>query len=154
MKQAEEYASLPATVWSHPWVVHCKPVGSGETALKYLAPYIFRVALSNRRLVKLENDQVTFRYTDARSGKTKFCTLPALTFIHRFLQHVLPSGFVKVRYYGLFVPGRRKALPALRQRLSQTAAPGGSRPRLVRPKVHPRRAKPRTSPAVALTAVR
>ena len=104
-------------------MVHCKPVGSGETALKYLAPYIFRVALSNRRLVKLENDQVTFCYTEAASGQTKYCTLPALAFIHRFLQHVLPTGFMKVRYYGLFAPGRRKALPALRQQLSQVTPP-------------------------------
>ena len=123
LKNTEYYATLPAAVWSQPWVVHCKPVGSGETALKYLAPYIFRVALSNRRLVKLENDQVTFCYTEAASGQTKYCTLPALAFIHRFLQHVLPTGFMKVRYYGLFAPGRRKALPALRQQLSQVTPP-------------------------------
>jgi predicted RNA-binding Zn-ribbon protein involved in translation (DUF1610 family) len=123
LKNTEGYATLPAAVWSQPWVVHCKPVGSGETALKYLAPYIFRVALSNRRLVKLENDQVTFRYKEAASGQTKYCTLPALTFIHRFLQHVLPTGFMKVRYYGLFAPGRRKALPALRQRLGPAMPP-------------------------------
>jgi predicted RNA-binding Zn-ribbon protein involved in translation (DUF1610 family) len=122
-QKTELYAAIPATVWTRPWVVHCKPVGSGATALKYLAPYIFRVALSNRRLVKLENDQVTFRYQDGASGQTKFCALPALAFIHRFLQHVLPSGFVKVRYYGLFAPGKRQALPALRQRLAQRPPP-------------------------------
>ena len=102
-------------------MVHSKPVGSGQTALKYLAPYIFRVALSNRRLVKLEHDQVTFRYTQAKTGKTKFCRLPAQQFIHRFLQHVLPKGFVKVRYYGLF--GRRAGtrLAALQETLRQAS---------------------------------
>jgi len=110
-------AKVPARVWSDDWVVHCKPVGRGEAALKYLAPYIFRVALSNRRLVKLDNDQVTFRYTQAKTGQTKFCTLPAEQFIHRFLQHVLPKGFVKVRYYGLFARRAGARLAALQQQL-------------------------------------
>ena len=117
LKKTEEYADISSAVWSQPWVVHCKLVGSGQTALKYLAPYIFRVALSNRRLARLENDQVTFRYKDARSGQSKLCTLPAQTFIRRFLQHVLPRGFVKVRYYGLFAPCNRKALSALSQHI-------------------------------------
>jgi hypothetical protein len=102
-------------------VVHCKPVGDGRTALKYLAPYIFRVALSNRRIVKVENDHVTFRYK-ANSGQTRFCTLPAEKFIHRFLQHVLPKSFVKVRYYGLFSPAHRQHLTALRAQLAARPA--------------------------------
>jgi hypothetical protein len=99
------------------------PILAQKAALKYLAPYIFRVALSNRRLVQLANDQVTFRYKDARSGQSKFCTLPVLTFIQRFLQHTLPRGFVKVRYYGLFAPGNRKALPALSQLILPASSP-------------------------------
>jgi hypothetical protein len=87
--------------------------------LKYLAPYVFRVAISNRRLVKLENDQVTFRYRATDTGQFKLCTLSAEAFIHRFLQHVLPKGFVKVRYFGFFAPGCRKRLAALRQQLGQ-----------------------------------
>jgi len=58
-------------VWTQDWVVHCQPVGNGAAALKYLAPYIFRVAISNRRILSLEGDQVTFGYTDARSGQRK-----------------------------------------------------------------------------------
>ena len=106
--------TLPASVWKQEWVVHCKPVGNGSTALKYLAPYIFRVAISNRRLVKLENDQVTFRYRSSDTGQTKLCTLPADEFIHRFLQHVLPKGFVKVRYFGFFAHSCHQRLAALR----------------------------------------
>jgi hypothetical protein len=87
--------------------------------LKYLAPYVFRVAISNRRLVKLENDQVTFRYRATDTGEPKLCTLSAEAFIHRFLQHVLPKGFVKVRYFGLFAPGCRKRLAVVRQQLEQ-----------------------------------
>jgi hypothetical protein len=109
-------ADIPASVWEQDWVVHCKPVGDGRPAFKYLAPYIFRVALSNRRIVKVENDQVTFCYK-TNSGQTKFCTLPVEKFIHRFLQHVLPKSFVKVRYYGLFSPTHRQKLKVLRAQL-------------------------------------
>ena len=65
------FARIPSKVWQQDWVVHCKPVGNGRTALKYLAPYVFRVAISNRRLVKLENDQVTFRYRATDTGQLK-----------------------------------------------------------------------------------
>jgi Putative transposase/Transposase zinc-binding domain len=122
------YGRIPAKVWKQEWVVHCEPVGSGLGALKYLAPYIFRVAISNNRLVKLENDRVTFRYRDSETKVERFCTLTAEDFIHRFLQHVLPKGFVKVRYYGLFSPGLRKPLAALRQYLGPTTEPISSEP--------------------------
>ena len=105
---------IPVTVWKQDWVVHCEPVGNGRTALKYLAPYIFRVAINNRRLVKLENHQVTFRYRSSDTGQITFCTLSAEEFIHRFLQHVLPRGFVKVRYFGFFGSSQRLLLAALR----------------------------------------
>jgi hypothetical protein len=108
------FARIPSKVWQQDWVVHCKPVGNGRTALKYLAPYVFRVAISNRRLVKLENDQITFRYYATDTGQPKLCTLSAEAFIHRFLQHVLPKGFVKVRYFGFFAPGCRERLVGLR----------------------------------------
>lgn len=116
------YPSIPAKVWKQEWVVHAEPVGSGWGALKYLAPYIFRVAISNNRLLQLENDRVTFRYRDTETGAERLCTLGAEDFIHRFLQHVLPKGFVKVRYYGLFSPGLRKPLAALRQQLQDSSA--------------------------------
>ncbi len=122
LRKTDGFASLPPSVWEQDWVVHCQPVGNGLTAFKYLAPYIFRVAISNRRLVKVEDDQVTFRYRASDTGETKFCTLPAEKFIHRFLQHVLPKSFVKVRYYGLFSPGHRQQLTALRQQLGAPPA--------------------------------
>jgi hypothetical protein len=119
LRKTDDFASIPASVWEPEWVVHCKSVGDGRTAFKYLAPYIFRVALSNRRILQVENDQVTFRY-NTNAGQTKFCTLPAERFIHRFLQHILPKSFVKVRYYGLFSPAHRQKLDPLR---AQLAAP-------------------------------
>src|SRR5574339_807472 len=112
LRDTDCYAPIPAKVWQQEWVVHCESVGSGLNALKYLAPYIFRVALSNNRLLKLENDRVTFRYRATETGTEKRCTLGALDFIHRFLQHVLPKSFVKVRYYGFFAPTLRARLCA------------------------------------------
>jgi hypothetical protein len=113
---------VPTEVWQQEWVVHSKPVGNGQAALKYLAPYIFRVALSNKRLVKLADDQVTFGYHDNK-GKQRYRTLPAEKFIHCFLQHVLPRGFKKVRYYGLFSPAKREVLLRVRLVLLIQVAP-------------------------------
>ncbi len=110
LRQTSYYQDIATTVWQQPWVVDCRPVGTGEHALKYLAPYIFRVALSNNRILRVADDHVTFRYTHSDSGETRTSTLPAEVFIGRFLAHVLPKGFVKVRYYGLFRPGARAVL--------------------------------------------
>jgi hypothetical protein len=99
-------------------VVHSQPVGSGLPAFKYLAPYIFRVAISNHRILSLENGRVTFSFKDAASDQVKRCTITAEEFIRRFLQHVLPDRFVKVRYYGLLSPGHRPLLRKARQLLS------------------------------------
>ena len=123
---AAVFSQVPTSVWQQAWVVHCQPVGTGTNAVKYLAAYVFRVAISNRRIVKLENDQVTFRYRETGTGKLKYCTLPAEVFIHRFLQHVLPRRLVKVRYYGFLAPCQRQRLWTLRQQLlcaAGTAAP-------------------------------
>lgn len=118
LRQTELYASIPESVWQQEWVVHCQPVGDGLRALKYLAPYIFRVAISNKRILKLENGKVTFRYRTSETGKLVTCALPAEEFIRRFLQHVLPKGFVKVRYYGFLSSGLRRRLAAIRQQLT------------------------------------
>ena len=122
LQRTELFAQVPAQVWRTEWVVHCQPVGNGQAALKYLAPYIFRVAISNNRIVKIAEGQVTFSYKDPNSGKTKRCTLPAEEFIRRFLQHVLPKGFVKVRYYGLFSPSHRARLAQARALVGTTDA--------------------------------
>jgi len=78
--------------------------------LTYLAPSSFRVALSNRRLLKLENDQLTFRVPAKAGQPATVCTLPLLTFLHRFWQHVLPKGARKVRYFGFFSPAQGQRL--------------------------------------------
>jgi hypothetical protein len=123
LQQAGLAEQVPPQVWRQEWVVHCQPVGSGQAALKYLAPYVFRVALSNRRILKLQNGQVTFRYRDRATRHWKSRTLPAEEFIRRFLQHVLPKGFQKVRYYGYFSPGQRHRLQQARHLLGATLPP-------------------------------
>jgi hypothetical protein len=107
----DTFAEIPAEVWKKEWVVHSQPVGNGLSTLKYLAPYIFRVAISNQRILKLANGKVTFRYRTTDTGTLRTCTLPAEEFIRRFLQHVLPKGFVKVRYYGFLAVCRREGFP-------------------------------------------
>ena len=114
LKEAGLFDQVPTQVWQQDWVTHCKSVGKGEGALKYLAPYIFRVAISNNRILKLVDGKVTFRYRESDTGKWRTCTLTAEEFLRRFLQHVLPKGFVKVRYYGLFNPGLRHWLAVIR----------------------------------------
>jgi hypothetical protein len=120
---------IPPDVWRQSWVVagkehqYCKAVGCGQLALKYLAPYIFRVAISNRRILKLEDERVTFRYRATDTGQERLCTLAAEEFIRRFLQHILPKGFVKVRYYGVFSSGSRPRLAVIRQQLGQESVP-------------------------------
>jgi Putative transposase/Transposase zinc-binding domain len=109
---------VDARVWAKSWVVDCRPVGNGATALKYLAPYVFRIALSNNRIEQVANDAVTFRYTEGKTGAQKRATLPVDVFIKRFLAHVLPKGFVKVRYYGLLAVGKRRLLAEVRSILA------------------------------------
>jgi hypothetical protein len=92
------------------WVVYAKPpFGGPAQVLKYLARYTHRVAISNHRLVKLEDGRVTFRYKDyADAHCHKTMTLDADEFLRRFVQHVLPSGFVKIRHYGLLANRHRQ----------------------------------------------
>ncbi len=120
LKKTDLFHLADKQVWLKDWVVHCKPVGSGDAAFKYLAPDIFRVAISNRRILKLEDGQVTFTYKDSATEQIKFSTIPAEEFIRRFLQHVLPKGFVKVRYYGLLSPANRYLLDQARHLLTTT----------------------------------
>ena len=123
MKKTDLFDRVPPSVWKKQWVVHCKPVGNGNTALKYLAPYIYRVAITNNRIEKLKNGQVTFRFKNSSTDQWELKTLPAFNFIHRFLQHVLPKGFMKIRYYGLMAPSRKKLLAVVHYLLGVTEPP-------------------------------
>ena len=114
LKKTGLFAQVDQQAWKKKWVVHSQPVGSGAAAFKYLAPYVFRVALSNNRILKLADGNVTFKYKESATAQVRFSTLSAEEFMRRFLQHVLPPRFVKVRYYGLLSPGNRKLLAQAR----------------------------------------
>jgi hypothetical protein len=124
LKQVPElFDQIPPGTWTNnkqkKWVVHCKPVGSGEHALEYLSRYVFRVAISNTNLVKLESGKVTYRYKEQGAKRYTYRTVPAVEFIRIFLQHVLPPGFCKVRYYGFLASRNRSRL----QKVSELLLP-------------------------------
>lgn len=108
------YDSVPASAWRAKFVVDIEPVGDGQAVLKYLAPYVHRVAISDKRIVACDQQTVTFEYTPSGTKETK--TRPVLggEFVRGFVQHVLPSGFQKVRYYGWMSPNSRTSLEEIR----------------------------------------
>ena len=109
------------------WVVYAKqPFGGPEQVLAYLGRYTHRVAISNSRLVSMENGKVAFRWKDYRHhGKLRLMTLDADEFIRRFLLHTLPDGFHRIRHYGFLANSHRAEKLALCRRLLHGRSPGG-----------------------------
>jgi hypothetical protein len=101
-------------VWQSEWNVNCQAVGPSERSLKYLAPYVFKVALSNSRIVGITGRTVFIRYRKSHSHRDRILALDVMEFIRRFLQHVLPTGFMKVRYYGFMNPNCGISLDRIR----------------------------------------
>ena len=105
------FAAYLAPLRNSKWVVYCKrPFAGPEQVLRYLARYTHRVAISNRRLLSLDDKGVTFKWKDYRlEGRERYqvMTLTTHEFIRRFLMHVLPAGFHRIRYYGLLASGKR-----------------------------------------------
>ncbi|MCK4304588.1 MAG: transposase, partial [Candidatus Eisenbacteria sp.] len=114
MKGAGLFQEIDPRVWQKAWNVNSQAVGDGKHSLKYLAPYVFRVAIANSRIVDFDNDQVTFRYRKSGRNRWRTISMDAMEFIRRFLQHVLPTGLMKIRHYG-FLSGSAKT-PAQRIR--------------------------------------
>lgn len=118
-------AQLPASLWKRDWVVYCKPTLQGaDRVLEYLGRYVHRIAITSSRLVSADDGRVTFRYHNTGQAEWRILTLPAEEFIRRFLQHVLPAGVHKVRYYGLASPANRPLLRRVQLALA-LAAPAG-----------------------------
>lgn len=94
--------------WRKSWGVHIQPAGCGASALKYLGAYVTRTAITNTRMVKVQEDSVIFRWKDrARNNKRRLMTLPGVEFARRYLRHVLPSGLRSIRYYGFCHPAAK-----------------------------------------------
>jgi hypothetical protein len=102
------YAKIPGNAWRRQWVSFCKHYGQGNDAvLSYLSRYVFRTAISNARILGMDQTHVTFRWKDRGADAWRTERLPGVEFLRRFLQHVLPRGFHKVRYYGLWHSSKR-----------------------------------------------
>jgi hypothetical protein len=131
LKQACEKGKIPAATneikasRQKNWVVYAKkPFGSPQTVLDYLGRYTHRVALSNNRILQVENGEVTLSYRDRKDGdRKKALPLDAHEFIRRFLLHVLPDGFMRVRHFGFLANRTKKhALPQCRTLLGLNPA--------------------------------
>lgn len=110
----------PPILWKQEWVVFAKPtLRRPDAVLNYLGRYVHRVAIANSRLLAIADGRVVFRYRRVGDPQSRTMTLPAHEFIRRFLQHVLPEGFHKVRYYGLWAPSQRHNLRRLQHGLWQ-----------------------------------
>jgi Putative transposase len=126
----QHFASWVRCLFRHEWVVYSKPpFGGPQHVLRYLGAYTHRVAISNSRLVALADGQVRFRWRDSAHGIRckRIMTLPADEFLRRFLLHLLPRGFVRIRHFG-FLANRRRAtlLPRCFRLLAHTASPAAS----------------------------
>jgi hypothetical protein len=136
MKKAKLSEQVPAEVWQIAWNVNCQAVESSAATLKFLAPYVFKVAISNSSIVGLHDRTVLIRYRKPHSERSRILALDVIEFIRRFLQHVLPTGFMKIRYYGFMNPNCRIALDQIRGLIELSYGFALDRPV---PEVEPRR---------------
>ena len=100
------FAQLPASVWRQDWVSDVRPVGRGDSALKYLAAYVYRTAFSAQRILADDGSHIPFAWRDSR-GRNRTTRLTAQAFLHRYLQHVLPKGLQRVRSFGWLSPAAK-----------------------------------------------
>jgi hypothetical protein len=112
-------ASLPGKVWTQRWVVHSQPVGSGQQALHYLSRYIFKTATGNRPLELLSDGRVRWPYRNSASGQPAYQDFTPEELLRRFLQHILPCGYHRVRLFGWFHPASGQKLNRVRALLKQ-----------------------------------
>lgn len=119
-KKALPDVIFPQEIWKKEWVVYCKPpLTNSKKVLRYLGRYVHRIAIANSRIESMDNGKVTFRYQESATGKLKNMILSGKEFLRRYLQHVLPQGFHKVRYYGLLSPANRITLKRVQLLLAQ-----------------------------------
>jgi len=111
LAKAKAFSSFLRQLFHHDWVVYCKPpFGGPQHVLHYLGRYTHRVAISNHRLVSLQGSQITFRWRDSAHGnQQRLMTLSVEEFLRRFLLHLLPPGFVRIRHFGFLAHRRRAA---------------------------------------------
>jgi hypothetical protein len=116
---AARFESFVHSLYRQDWVVYAKPaMGGAPQVLRYLGRYTHRVAISNHRLLAIDGDHVTFRWKDyAHGNKKRKMTVSASEFLRRFVQHVLPRGFVRIRHFGFLANGHRTKLLVIAREL-------------------------------------
>lgn len=120
MRKLGEDKYIDPGAWRQAWNVNSQYIKSGSKgAIKYLAPYVFRVGISNSRIVSVKDRKVTFKYKKQKSDRWRTMTIDVMEFIRRFLQHVLPTGFMKVRYYGFMGSGCKIATESIAAKIEK-----------------------------------
>lgn len=114
LRKANLYADMPDGVLKSDWVVNIKPVGNGEAVLKYLAPYVYRVAISDNRIESVDDHGVSYKVKPSGKQVYQMRRLDGEAFVRAFAQHILPPGLQKVRYYGFMSPNCKLQLAKVR----------------------------------------
>jgi hypothetical protein len=129
LRDPKRFAAFLRTLFRQDWVVYAKPAfGGPERVLRYLGRYTHRVAISNHRLLAFDGERVTFRWKDYAHGKKhRKMTLAATEFLRRLVQHVLPRGFVRIRYFGFLAHRQRQVLLPICQQLLCASPAASSR---------------------------
>jgi len=117
MADAGLLSQIDAKIWTVDWNVNCQPVGDAQASLKYLSRYVFKVGISEGRVVRADDAEVVFRYRKVGSSRQRTMALSPREFIRRFLQHVLPTGFMKVRYFGFLSPSFSMSIEEVKGRI-------------------------------------
>jgi hypothetical protein len=133
-RQLLQYQSLLDDLWEKPWVVYCPPpLGNPQQIVKYLGQYSHRVAISNHRILNINDSGVTFFYKDYRDdNRIKPTTLPGVEFLRRFCMHILPRRFVKIRYYGILSTKQKDRVKSLMAKKPETKIKETRQERIVR----------------------
>lgn len=119
-RHPQALAQLSPKLWKQRWVTHSQPAGSGQNALRYLSRYIFKTATGDRQLLQRQDGALLWPYRESDTGRTRALPLQPFELIRRFLQHVLPAAYTRVRYFGWFHPSARLRLNRVRALLRQT----------------------------------
>lgn len=118
-EQPDLFAQVPAKIWKRHWNVDSRAAGSGENALRYLSRYVFKTATSNRKVQRLPHGKLRWNYRDSKTGRPASLLLDPLDFMGRFLQHILPRGFARVRTFGWLHPAAKVRGNRVRALLNQ-----------------------------------
>jgi len=133
-RQLLQYQSLLDDLWEKPWVVYCPPpLGNPQQIVKYLGQYSHRVAISNHRILNINDSGVTFFYKDYRDeSRVKPTTLSGVEFLRRFCMHILPKRFVKIRYYGILSTKQKDRIKSLMAKKPEKTVKETRQERIVR----------------------